>query len=149
MAVSVDPDNRRNTHHVKISKAACDVGLILSDLRGNEDAFQIYPEPNPRTPLRTMSGELEYGDINPHLSSLAQKNFSVGRGYRDFDDERDGYADARGVDTTREGVVLPGGQYFYANPETIRGWGGHWPRHNAGSTLIYALKTYNLLPLNN
>ena len=133
MTVSVDPDNRRNSHHVKLSKSGTDVGLVLTNLRGEEDPFQIYPEPNPRMPLRTSSGETEYGDINPHLTGFAQKSFSAGRGYRDFDEQRAGYADAHQADTTKEGTALPTGQYFYANPATIRNWDGNWVRHDSGA----------------
>lgn len=114
-----------NTHHVKLSKSGTVVGLVLCDGEGKPDPFQIQPNPNPRTPLRISQGETDYGDINPHLTAYAQKDFSAGRGYDEFEIEKSGYHDGFGINTTIPGKVYSGG--FYSYSKGVRNWLGLWP----------------------
>jgi len=139
MTIIVESDrtlNITNSHHVSLSDGTTTVPIILASTDGKIDPYQYTVDAKPDDALQIRQGELEYADLHPNLTSIAQKDFSFGRGFDDFDEQRAGYKDSHLADTTRRTAMYPAGFYSYA--KSVRNWAGNWARYGTGgSELTY------------
>lgn len=113
MTITVSPTELRPTHHIKLSDGSSEVGLILSNNRGDEDELAIRREPYPRSALKTYSGQGTYDDEEPPYRTIAQEDFSAGRGKLIFDEDESRYYDGYRLDTTKPETVILGPQEHY------------------------------------
>lgn len=121
MAIVVSPTVRRPTHHIKLSQGATELGLILSDAKGNANASAIERNPMPSSAIRTASSSPTYSDEELPFMALVQENFSGGRGKLILDDDSTRFYDSMRMDTIRaERVILGPQERFTTLPTTER-----------------------------
>jgi hypothetical protein len=125
MATVVKPDGVNNTHHVKLSKAGQELGLILCDGRGNAEPAAFVVDTYPQSAIQMQIGRNKYADQHLPFSEIAWEDASGGRGKRDSEDDETRYADGSGVNTLRSGRVILGGLETYA--QGLRTWHGAQP----------------------
>jgi|GEM_PF-2110128 len=113
MTINVSPTIRRPTHHIKLSRSATELGLILCDARGNADAKAIERNPMPSSAIRTTGGSPTYSDEELPFMALVQENYSGGRGKLVQDDDSTRYYDGLRIDTTRAERVILGPREHY------------------------------------
>lgn len=140
MAVVTGVTVKRPTHHVKLSLSGTDVGLVLCDQRGNQDARAWRKDPAPRTALKIYEGDVQYSDGEPPWMDIAQEDWSGGRnaGRQSFDKAQDQYADSLGMDGRQVGRLVAGPMVSYATG--VRGWCGHWQtvEQDTGTNYYYS-----------
>jgi hypothetical protein len=125
MTVTVSPTEKRNTDHVSLSDGVTTVGLVLCNRKGEADPRGYQRRAIPRSAIKLTQGEQEYSDLEPPWTDVAQKDWSGGRGFEVFEDNRAGYYDGLGVDTLGAGRVFMGPAVGYATG--VRNWAGRWP----------------------
>lgn len=135
MVVSVSPTLARPTHHVKLTDGVSTVGLILCDSSGNA-AQRMEKQPYPASSIKTYTGEQTHSDLEPPFTSIAQQDWSGGRGGDDFDDDKTQYYDGFRADTTRAGQAILGPREVYTTG--ARSFDQHDPYKDIGSTAAIA-----------
>ena len=126
MAIICGPTEKKPSHHVKLSLAGTEVGLILCNSKGEAEPKAYMPNPLPGTALKIAMGETGYGDSEPPWFDAAQEDWSGGRhaGQMTFDEAQDQYADSLRMDATRPGRLVVGPMVRYATG--VRSWAGCW-----------------------
>jgi hypothetical protein len=109
MATVVSPTDRNPKHHVSLTDGTNVVGFILRDQYGkrNERAFRRFP--HTASALKTFQGDSKWSDQEFPYMSIAQDNFSGGRGNESFDSDKSMFRDSFRASTFREDGVTRGG----------------------------------------
>lgn len=120
--VNVTPGGR-NTHHLKATLGATEMGFILCDRNGKPNPLAYFPNPtNPAVQVRT--GEQSYQDKSAPWSLKSQKDWSGGRGSVDLDEAQNKYYDGWRINTTKPNDVILSGWDSYG--EGIRLGKQYW-----------------------
>jgi hypothetical protein len=112
--IKVDPLIERPTHHVKFTdQAGTSVGLVLVDSKSNANGLGIMRSPLQRNALKTSSGIDGLDDLARPWSPIPQKDWSLGRGQEDFEDNVSRFADSKRALTMFSNMVICGPQEVY------------------------------------
>lgn len=95
MTKKVEPGSPGLTHHISLSDGEKEIGLILSNVKGDADPKVLSRTPLDRTAFKTTTGNSGYSDFDYPWTPIAQQDFSGGRGCLDFDDDTARYADSK------------------------------------------------------
>ena len=98
------------THDLKLTdESGNTVSLILCDRRGERNVLAFDPTPMDQNTLKTYSGTQKYADMEAGpWSSVAQSDWSGGRGSKDFDNDQSMYYDGYNINTLRPGEIILG-----------------------------------------
>lgn len=104
--VNVGPDIENCTHHISLSDGHTTVGLIVTNSKGNKDIRSLRGSPMQRTAMKTTTGNQTYSDMNWPWVTIAQDNFSGGRGGEDFERDTSKYFDGHRLNVGSDKVFL-------------------------------------------
>jgi len=103
--IKVSPDEKNPTHHISLSDGETEVGLVITNVKGDATPTAITGTANPRTALKTTSGNTKWSDLEPPWTAIAQESWAGGRGQEDEDDPTRFY-DSRRLNTTFGTIML-------------------------------------------
>jgi len=112
VAVTVNTTTERPTHHIKLTKGADEIGLIVCDANGDASG-KIERNPQPRRTVQLDSQEQKYSNPASPFKTIALDDFE-GRGQETWEDDKTRYLDGWRMNTLRKGRVLLGGQETYS-----------------------------------
>lgn len=115
MTTAVTPTQDTPRHHLTLSDGSTTVGFILTDSQGNTNELAIKRYPLQRTALQTSQGNTKYSDLQLPYMSIAQDDWSGGRGNEVFEDDVSRYNDSYRVQTDRDGYLILGPQETYGS----------------------------------
>jgi len=110
--IRVGPAEPRPTHHVKLTVGNDTIGLILCDASGRIDPT-IVRDMVPREALKMYEGEQKHSDMGGPYRTIAQEDFSGGRGSKWLEDDISRYSDGV-MDTHNDRVAIMTPMYSYA-----------------------------------
>jgi hypothetical protein len=118
MATAASPTSTEIKHHVTLTDGTTTLGFIAGRINDkgffNPDVRSINRFPLERHALKTYQGQSKYDDSQWPYITIAQDDWSGGRGSETFDDDVSRFFDSYRVDTTREGRIILGGQETFA-----------------------------------
>jgi hypothetical protein len=103
--IRVSPKEPNPTHHISLSDGTTEIGLIISNVKGDAMPTAISGVASPRTALKTTTGNTKWSDLEPPWTAIAQESWSNGRGQEDEDDPERFY-DSRRANTMFGSVLL-------------------------------------------
>jgi hypothetical protein len=106
MAIRTKPTDKRITHHVSLIKDNIELGLLLSDGRGNLDPKAFRQGNNPRTSLQIRQGDADYSDFELPYTPFTQKEWSGGRGNEEFEADKSRYTDSLNINAVHGRAFL-------------------------------------------
>lgn len=110
---TVSPTEASPTHHLSISDGTNTYGFVLVDARGNPNPSAIVRSPVPRTSLKMTQGNTRYADLEFPYTTIAQDDWSGGRGLDNFDLDHTRFADSHRLITRHQNLVMLGPQETY------------------------------------
>ena len=113
MTVRAGAAETEPTHHASLTDGTSTIGFIFCDGNGQRDIRAIRATSYPRQAMKTSQGESKYSDLQPPYFSVAQDDWSSGRGNDEYEKDTSRYYDGYRVETGGNGIVL-GGQESYA-----------------------------------
>lgn len=108
MTPTASPTNKRSTHHVVLTQDDTSVGLILCNRSGEAEPRAFNRNPIDQSALKIATGAQKYADLSGNWKYVEQKDWSGGKGSKDFDKALDMYYDSYQIDTRRPGEVILG-----------------------------------------
>jgi hypothetical protein len=125
MTINPTPTDTDPKYHVSLSDGTTTIGLVLCDMNGKKNLRSFKPVPVPRSVLKTFTGNTKYSDDTPGYTTIAQDDWSGGRGQEDFEANTTRFFDSYRADTTK-GDIIPGpletettGYFDYTAFETV------------------------------
>ena len=103
--INVSPEEKCPTHHVSLTDGEVEVGLIVTNVNGDATPTAMSASANPRTALKTTSGNTKWSDLEPPWTAIAQESWEGGRGQEDEDDPTK-FFDSRRLNTTFGSIML-------------------------------------------
>ncbi len=128
-----DATGTNPTHPVTLSDGINTYGLKLCNKRGQQDNTAIVRTPNPKTAVKIMQGNAKYSDMALPYASIAQEDWSGGRGNLDFDKDLTKFFDCNRLDNSLDTKLILGGQEYWSLFRS-----GYWII-NSGTTKWIAL----------
>lgn len=110
--IRVSPTEPNPTHHISLSDGAQEVGLIVTNVKGDAMPTAITAVATPRTAIKTSTGNTKWSDLEPPWTAIAQESWQKGRGQEDEDDPEMFYDSRRA--NTMFGHILLSPQETYA-----------------------------------
>ena len=112
-AVEVSPTIPNPTHHMSlIAEDGTRIGLILCDATGDRLPTAISRANLQTIPVKTSSGDTQYGDQELPFFTSAQQDWSAGIGNERFEDNRTKYHGGRRIQTVGNKLVLGPREHF-------------------------------------
>lgn len=148
MTTAVSPTDRVPKHDITLSDGTDTIGIVITGEDGKPNHRAIQETPIQRTALKTSTGENKYSDFELPYMSLAQDDWSGGRGGLNFEDDKTRYYDGYRINTENEHMLIPGSKEVYQsagvrtftqNINNVAGEGGN---------PIYGQVKYLLVPQN-
>lgn len=109
------PDNKRPTHHAVLSDGSTLIGLVALNASGAQDAKAIRRSAVDKSSLKTSTGDQKYSDFRLPYASIAQDDWSGGRGNLDFVKDATRFLDSNRAETERSGRIILGGRERYGD----------------------------------
>lgn len=109
MTITVDDTTSTPTHHASLTDGSTTVGFIFADSQGRPDVRAAKRYPLQRTAIKTSEGASKYSDLELPYLSIAQDDWSGGRGQETFDDDNTRYFDSCRMFTAQSGFLYPEG----------------------------------------
>ena len=132
--MTYDVASVKPTHHLILTDAnGIQLGLVAVDGNGKEDANSIKRDPVELSALKTTSGNQSFSDQRPPYATLAQEDWSGGRGARKYEDDVTRFASSYRCETGRIGKIMLSGREKYGT--------------GARSALTYLPGSMRLIPL--
>ena len=104
------PTEPNPSHHVTVTDGTTTYGLKIVDSSGNPDPRAFTRTPIPRTGIKTSTGSTKYGDFEFPYMSIAQDDWSGGRGNNNFDEDAMRFADSQRLVSRHSKRLMLGGQ---------------------------------------
>jgi len=114
MTIIVSPNNALNTHDIKLTSGATEIGLILCDSSGEHNPLALSHTPYPRTSIQLSNQQSKYDNSDPLFASIPQLDWSAGRAHEWLSDNNTGYMDGYRADAAISKKAILGGQETYA-----------------------------------
>jgi hypothetical protein len=108
--VNVSPNIRNSTHDISLSDGETTIGLNLE--KGAESIQEIPATPST---VRFTGGGTKYGDWEPAMSHIEQRDWSGGRGSDDFSRDPVKFYDSQNAFTLLPGKLLPAPLYKFSS----------------------------------
>lgn len=105
MMIRVSPTEPNPTHHISLSDGTKEIGLIITNVKGDAMPTAISAVASPRTALKTTTGNTKWSDLEPPWTAIAQESWANGRGQEDEDDPERFY-DSRRANTMFRHIIL-------------------------------------------
>ena len=112
-AVEVSPTEPNPTHHAAlIAEDGSRIGLILCDAAGDRLPTAVSRANLQTVPVKTSSGDTQYGDQELPFFTSAQQDWSAGIGNERFEDNRTKYHSGRRVQSVENKICLGPREHF-------------------------------------
>lgn len=110
-----DPKNPESTHHIVLKdREGRSLGLMLVDSKGAAVSDKFAKKTIDRTSLKTVTGNMTYGDFRLPYSPIAQDNWEGGRGNLDFERDATKFRTSKGINSSRSNHLYLAGQEQYS-----------------------------------
>lgn len=103
--IRVSPEEPKPTHHISLTDGTKEIGLIVTNVKGDAMPTAISSAASPRTALKTTTGNTKWSDLEPPWTAISQESWENGRGQEDEDDPARFY-DSRRANTMFGKVIL-------------------------------------------
>lgn len=117
----VGPNEARPTADLSLTDGTTSVFLKLCDGKGQPNPLAWRSASAPRTALQIASGDQEYSAYEMPFTPITQKNWSGGRGNKDYTDDTSRYYDGYQVNTTLGKIILGPALFHASLPERSTG----------------------------
>ena len=102
--------DKNPSHNITITDGSTTYGLNIVDGEGNINPRAFTRTPIPRTGIKTSTGSTKYGDFEFPYMSIAQDDWSGGRGNNNFDEDATRFADSQRLTSRHSKRLMLGGQ---------------------------------------
>ncbi len=109
MTVNVSPNAKNPTHHLSLSDGVFTWGINLLNGAHSIDEVPVTP-----STVLLSSGQGRFGDWDPSMSHIEQRDWAGGRGSDDFSESPDRFWDSHNLFSMVEGKVFPALQWKFA-----------------------------------
>ena len=101
------------SHHVTLSDGTTTFGFVLVDGQGEINERAITRTSIPPTGTKITQGSTKYADLEFPLVSIAQDDWSSGRGGENFEDDRTRFADSYRLVSRHQSTLMLGPREIY------------------------------------
>lgn len=105
--------DQRKTHDISLSDGTTEIGLTLSNFKGQHDPNAIKQVGNPRTALQIRQGQAEYSDFEMPYTPIIQNDWSGGLGNRYLDKDKSRFRMSYRMDSTKPYEIKLGPREFH------------------------------------
>jgi hypothetical protein len=101
------------SHHLTLDDGTTTFGFVLVNSNGEIDERAITRTPVPRTSIKMTQGNTRYADLEFPYVTIAQDDWSGGRGSDDFDRDRSRFADSHRLISRHDNILMLGPREHY------------------------------------